>query len=83
MRTDTKPLPGKRKSLRIEKSMVKTNSPENKLGVVIPISPELIYFDEVSEFTTEDYDKIVQLKTDMQTRIRHSGLKEYRLNNGV
>ncbi len=59
MRTDTKPLPGKRKLLRIEKSMVKTNSPEKKLGAAIPKAPELIYFDEVSvEFTREAYKKI-------------------------
>ena len=79
MRTYTKPLPTKIKSLRIEKSMVKTKAPKNKLGL------RFHWYAKVGPGKSANiHDKTTaQSKTDMQARIWYSALKETRLNNEV
>ena len=49
-KSHTKPLPTLKESLTIEKNTGKICTPKNKSGTTIPKVPELLYFDEVSEF---------------------------------
>lgn len=60
-----KPLTDKIKSLKIEKSTVKIKAPQNSIGreteTPIPKEPDLIYYDECSEFSIEEYKKILEL----------------------